>query len=436
MMLIIFLAPRKPGIRAGHPGDAAGRGRHGHGIVAPPMTPVATTAPVAAPLAAAGARPRLDSIDLVRGVVMAIMVLDHVRDYLGGSAVNPRDVADPALFLTRWITHLCAPTFVFLAGVSAYLYGHRGRSRGEISRFLLTRGLWLMVLELTVVRFAWTFKLVPDFLFLQVIWAIGAGMVVLAGLVYLPRWAIAAFGLAVIGGHNALDSIRAADLGSAGWLWNLAHEPAMLRPLAGLAAFALYPLIPWIGVIAAGYALGPVFTQPAAQRTRTLLLLGAGTLGLFAVLRFTGGYGDPAARVAHDGALPWFLSFINCEKYPPSLLYLAMTIGVALLLLVVAERARGVVAGWLVTMGRVPMLFYVAHIVLVHLAAIAYALIVHGDAGWLFGGLPPMNKPEGFGLSLPMVYVAWLVILTLLYPLCRWFAALRRRRTDWWLSYL
>jgi uncharacterized membrane protein len=396
------------------------------------MTPIATTAPVSA----AGARPRLDAIDLVRGVVMAIMVLDHVRDYLGGSAVNPRDVADPALFLTRWITHLCAPTFVFLAGVSAYLYGHRGRSRADISRFLLTRGLWLVVLELTVVRFAWSFSLVPDMLFLQVIWVIGWGMVVLAGLVWLPRWAIAVFGLALIGGHNALDGLRAADMGSAGWVWNLAHEPALLRPLAGLAAFALYPLIPWVGVIAAGYALGPVFTRPAPERTRILVALGAATLGLFAVLRFAGIYGGPAARVAHDGAVPWFLSFINCEKYPPSLLYLAMTIGTALFMLVIAERLRGVVAGWLVTMGRVPMLFYVAHIVLVHLAAVAYALIVHGDAGWLFGGLPPMNKPEGFGLSLPMVYVAWLVILVLLYPLCRWFAALKRRRTDWWLSYL
>jgi uncharacterized membrane protein len=396
------------------------------------MTPIASTAP-AAP---ASARPRLDSIDLVRGVVMAIMVLDHVRDYLGGSAVNPRDVTDPVLFLTRWVTHLCAPTFVLLAGVSAYLYGHRGRSRGEISRFLLTRGLWLMILEVTVVRFAWTFKVVPDLLFLQVIWVIGAGMVVLAGLVYLPRWAIAAFGLALVGGHNALDSIHAADLGSAGWLWNMAHEPAMLQPLAGLAAFALYPWIPWVGVIAAGYALGLVFAQPPAQRTRTLLLLAAGTLGLFAGLRFAGIYGDPAARVAHDGALPWLLSFINCEKYPPSLLYLAMTLGVALLMLVVAERARGTVAGWLVTLGRVPMLFYVAHIVLVHLVAVGYALIVHGDAGWLFGGLPPMNKPAGFGISLPMVYVAWLIIVAMLYPLCRWFAGLKRRRTDWWLSYL
>ena len=397
------------------------------------MTPVAATVPLAAP---AVARPRLDSIDLVRGLVMAIMVLDHVRDYLGVGEVNPRDVADPVLFLTRWISHLCAPTFVLLAGVSAYLYGHRGRTRGEISRFLLTRGLWLVVLELTVVRFAWTFAAIPDFAFLQVIWVIGWGMVVLAGLVYLPRWAIGAFGLLLIAGHNLFDSVHAADVGSAGWVWSLAHEPGVHRPLAGLTVLALYPLIPWIGVIAAGYALGPVFTRTPAERTRRLVQLGAGALLLFAVLRLAGSYGDPAARVAHEDALPWLLSFINCEKYPPSLLYLAMTLGIALLMLMVVERARGAVAGWFVTLGRVPMLFYVAHIALVHLVTIGYALVAHGDAGWLFGGLPPMNKPAGFGLPLPLVYAAWLVILVALYPLCRWFAALKRRRSDWWLSYL
>jgi uncharacterized membrane protein len=386
--------------------------------------------------AAPVARTRLDSIDLVRGFVMAIMVLDHVRDFLGGSSTNPRDVTQPVLFMTRWITHLCAPTFVFLAGVSAYLYGHRGRTRTEISRFLATRGLWLVALELTVIRLGWTFQLWPDFLFLQVIWVIGWAMVVLAGLVFLPRWAIGGFGLGLIVGHNLFDSVHAAELGRAGWAWSVAHEPAVFPPTAGITVFELYPLIPWIGVLAAGYAFGPVFTRSREERTRRLLQAGLGTLALFAVLRGFSLYGDPVDRQAYDEPVAWFLSFINCEKYPPSLLYLLMTLGLAMLLLVAAERARGAAAGVLVTFGRVPLLFYVAHIVLVHLAAIVYAIASGAETGWLFGGLPPMSKPEGFGLPLPGVYAVWIVILVALYPLCRWFAAVKRRRSDWWLSYL
>ncbi len=216
------------------------------------------------PAIAGGARPRLDSIDLLRGLVLMVMALDHTRDFFGGSAMNPRDVAEPALFMTRWITHFCAPIFVMLAGISAWLYGARGRTTGELSRFLLTRGLWLVVIEFTVVRLGWMFAFNLDYFIMQVIFAIGASMMVLAALVHLPRWAIATIGIGMIAGHNLLDGIRAEDLGALGWIWNVLHVPALLSA-GDVRVFALYPLIPWVGVMAAGYALGPLFKADAPR---------------------------------------------------------------------------------------------------------------------------------------------------------------------------
>ncbi len=220
------------------------------------------------------ARPRLDSIDLLRGLVMVLMALDHTRDFFGSSGMNPRDVTDPALFLTRWITHFCAPIFILLSGVSAYLYGQRGRSTAELSRFLFTRGFWLMVLEFTIVRLGWTFNLGVDHFVTQVIWVIGASMVVLAGLVWLPRMAIGAIGIAMIAGHNLLDGINAADFGSAGWIWTFLHQPALIKLSQTSSLYALYPLIPWVGVMAAGYALGAQFSLDANERRQRFLALG------------------------------------------------------------------------------------------------------------------------------------------------------------------
>lgn len=379
-------------------------------------------------------RPRLDGIDFLRGLVMALMVLDHARDFFGSSSMNPRDVHDAGLFLTRWITHFCAPIFVFLAGVSAFLYGSRGRSTAEVARFLLSRGLWLMIIELTVVRFAFTFNVSYDFAFMQVIWAIGCSMVVLAGLIWLPRWAIATFALATILGHNLLDGIEASQ--SWRWLWVMAHAPGTLRPTPGMELVAIYPLIPWFAVMAAGYALAPVFLRPAEQRRRTLLTIGLLVTAGFVVLRATNLYGDPVRWTAQDGFVPTLLSFINCEKYPPSLLYLAMTIGPGLILLGLFESARSAFARVVVAIGRVPFLFYVTHIALLHVMAVAVAHVMVGDIGWLFRHMPPFNKPAGYGLTLPGVYVLWLFALALLYPMCRWFGAIKQRRKDWWLSYL
>jgi uncharacterized membrane protein len=396
--------------------------------------PPATAVPLAP--AAVAARPRLNGIDFLRGLVMAIMVLDHARDFLGVSGMNPRDVHEPALFLTRWITHFCAPVFVFLAGISAWLYASRGRTRGELSRYLLTRGLWLVLIEHTVVRFGWTFSLSADFLLFQVIWAIGASMVVLAGLVWLPRGAIAAVGLALVFGHNLLDGIKADGFGSMAWLWMFLHEPGMLQPAPGVKAFALYSLIPWAGVLALGYVVGPVMLRESERRREWLLVAGIATIAGFVLLRASNLYGDPAPWVAGEGLVADVLSFINAEKYPPSLLYLAMTLGPALLLLALFSGTRGALTRAIVTIGRVPFLFYVAHIFLLHAMAVAAAALFFGDTAWLFVGMPLLSKPEGYGFALPAVYAAWIVAVVALYPLCRWFAALKQRRKDWWLSYL
>jgi uncharacterized membrane protein len=399
------------------------------------LAPLEAPNAVPAVSSATRVRPRLASVDLLRGIVMVLMALDHTRDFFGPSGMNPRDVADPAMFLTRWITHYCAPIFIFLVGVSAWLYGARGRRVGAVSRFLLTRGLWLMLIELTLVRVGWTFDLGQGDFVTQVIWAIGASMVVLSGLIFLPHGAIAALALALIAGHHLLDGIRAEQFGAAGVIWNFLHEPTLLRLNSDNTLLALYPLIPWAGVMAAGYVLGPLFRRDRATRTWWLVRLGALTTAGFLVLRATNFYGDPAPWISQDSALATVLSFVNCEKYPPSLLYLMMTLGPGLLLLAAFETARGPLAHWFVMLGRVPLFYYVAHIFLIHALAVAFALATSGDASWLFGG-PPTEKPAGYGLGLPGVYGATLVVVIALHPLCWWFAALKQKRPEWWWSYL
>lgn len=386
--------------------------------------------------ASIGRRSRIASIDLLRGLVMVIMALDHTRDFFAAGGVNPRDVADPALFLTRWVTHFCAPVFILLAGVSAFLRGAgaNGRSLRDLSRFLVTRGLWLILVELTVVRLAWTFSLDLNYFFTQVIFAIGASMVILSGLVHLPRRIIAAIGLIMIAGHNLLDPISAKMFGAAAPVWNVLHESAMVQ-FGAVRWLAVYPLIPWIGVMAAGYALGPVFLRD--HRTRTRMLVGWGlavTVG-FVVLRATNLYGDPAPWTAQPTLAATILSFINCEKYPPSLLYLMMTLGPALLLLAAFEKALGRIADAVTVFGRVPFFYYVIHIYFVHMLAVLLTAMTGGSVGWMFGPFPP-DKPESYGIGLAGVYVIWLAVVAALYPLCRWFAAVKQRRTDWWLSYL
>ncbi len=372
-----------------------------------------------------GRERRIASIDVLRGLVMALMALDHTRDFFSTAGFNPRDVADPALFLTRWITHFCAPTFILLAGLSASLYGS-GRSVAETSRFLLVRGLWLILIEFTLVRLGWTFDLSFHDYTAGVIWVIGASMVALALLVWLPRWAIAGVALVMIGSHNLVDGIRAEQLGQGGALWHFLHQPGFVRLADSVSVFVLYPLVPWIGVMAAGYALGPVMRLEPAPRQRLLFGLGAAlTLG-FVLLRAGNVYGDPAPWSAQGHWLATALSFLNCEKYPPSLLYLLMTLGPALMLLAAFEHARGRAACVLGIFGQVPFFFYVVHIYLIHALAVVAALAMTGT--------PEANPDIGIGLA--GIYLVWLLVLVLLYPLCRWFAGLKLRGRAWWWRYL
>jgi uncharacterized membrane protein len=374
---------------------------------------------------AVGAKGRIASIDVLRGLVMALMALDHTRDFFGTTGFNPRDVAEPALFLTRWVTHLCAPTFIFLAGLSAFLYGS-GRSVAETSRFLFVRGLWLILIDFTLIKLGWRFDLDLYRMTAGVIWVIGASMVALAALVWLPRWAIAAVALAMIAGHNLFDGVRAEQLGQGAALWHVLHQPGFVHLGDQVSVFVLYPLVPWIGVMAAGYALGPVMRREPDARQRLLLKLGAAvTLG-FVLLRATNLYGDPAPWTAQSTWLATVLSFLNCEKYPPSLLYLMMTLGPALMLLAAFEHARGWLAPALATFGRVPFFFYVGHIYLSHALAVAAGMVITGALA---------SNPE-IGLSLAGIYLIWLAVLVLLYPICRWFAGLKERGSGWWWSYI
>jgi uncharacterized membrane protein len=372
-----------------------------------------------------GGPARIVSIDILRGLVMAIMALDHTRDFFGTSGFNPRDVMEPALFLTRWVTHFCAPTFIFLAGLSAFLYG-RVRSTKELSRFLLIRGLWLILVDLTLIKFGWRFELDLYRLSAGVIFVIGASMVALAALIWLPRWAIAGVTLITLLGHNLFDGVRAEELGGASWAWRVLHEPGLVPLGDGAKLYILYPLIPWVGVMAAGYLFGPVMQLEDRARQRLLFGFGAAvTLG-FIVLRATNLYGDPDPWSAQESLRSTVLSFLNCEKYPPSLLYLMMTLGPALMLLASFEHARGTFARLLATFGQVPFFYYVIHIYLIHALAVAIAFATSGG----------LTSTPAIGLSLPGIYFVWLLVLVLLYPICRWFAELKERGSGWWWSYL
>ena len=406
------------------------------------MTAEAAAAPHDAPLASPAAgvtrsgASRIDAIDALRGLVIAIMVLDHVRDFFHIAAFTADPLAldsgSPALFLTRWISHLCAPTFVFLAGVSIWLQRANGKSRPDLARFLVTRGLWLIVLELTVVGLAFNLSVS---VFLQVIWAIGAGMIVLAALIWLPRRAVLALGVAIIAGHPLLAPINPPDLGVAAPLWRLGLE---FGPLGFAPGFMAYPLVPWLGIMLAGYGLGDLFARPVGQRTRPVLTLSGGLLILFVIVRALNVYGDPAAWSVQPMPLWTVLSFINVAKYPPSPDYVLLTLGVSLSLLPALERLGGPVKSVLLTFGRTPLFTYLLHIWIAHLLAVFVGLIGGIAFADFVGSLgdPSRLIRDGWGFGLPGVYGFWALTLILLYPLSRWFEGVKRRRRDWWLGYL
>ena len=381
---------------------------------------------------------RLDSIDLLRGLVMVVMALDHVRDYFSESRFDPLDLSRTTipLALTRLITHFCAPVFVFLAGTGAYLSLSRGKSRSAVSRFLLTRGLWLVLLELTVVRLAWEFNFNYGLAFVQVIWAIGWSMVALSALVFLPSRLVGAIGLIMIFTHNLLDGVDPGGLGVFGWPWQILHAGGGIAYAPGHVFLVAYPLIPWVGVMAAGFAFGELFTLQKEKRRNAFLLLGGGLVLLFALLRGFNLYGDPVPWSVQGTPGMSLISFLSCLKYPPSLLYLAMTLGPAIVLLVFLEEWKGKAAGFFLVFGRVPMFYYLLHIYLIHLLALGTAALMGLNVAFLLRA--PFFAPPaaGWGFGLPAVYGFWALTILILFPLCRWFAGVKQRRKDPWLSYL
>lgn len=417
------------------------------------MSTVVSSAPAVGP-ARTTTTSRIDSIDILRGLVMVIMALDHTRDYFTYLQFAPEDLAKTwyALFFTRWITHFCAPLFFFLAGTGAYFYGRR-RTPTQLSRFLWTRGLWLIVVEFTIVGFAWSF--IPGFGFFGVIWALGASMVIMAAAVRMPlRW-LAALSIIMIAGHNLLDGIQPARFGSLAWVWTILHvRGGMVLPF-GIHNFVLFQIIPWVAVMGAGYAFGAVFALPPERRQKITARIGLVLVAAFILLRATNVYGNPpVGRGVSQG--DWHVQptmektvilFLDVEKYPPSLQFLLMTMGPSLLVLAWLDKrimsgtkASPSSPSWLASAmlvyGRVPMFYYVLHLYLIHLLAVAMALAFHQPVSWLFHGAFFFGAPDGYGHGLPFIYLMWFSAVAMLYIPCLWWMRLKQRRRDWWLSYL
>jgi len=378
---------------------------------------------------------RIESIDYVRGIVMVLMALDHVRDFFSGSAVAPDYTAPAAIFLTRWITHFCAPTFVFLAGISAFLYGKKVASIHSLSRFLFWRGTLLVLLEVTIVRMGWTFHPGFEFILLQVIWAIGISMVLLSGFVWLPMWVTGISGMVMIVGHNLLDGIYPTHFEHIGWVWNLLHQPGVILSDAGTTIYVAYPLIPWIGVMLGGYCFGLIMTTTPDRRQRFLFITGTGMMLLFFILRYNFSYGDPFKWFARDSILKSVFAFMDCTKYPPSLEFLLMTMGPMITALAILQNYRGKLMEFLKTFGRTPLLFYLIHLPLIHGAAVILEMIRERDAQWLFQGFPPSGKPPYYGYAIYWVYLIWIFIIIVMYPICRFLLSKKQKSGNRWASY-
>lgn len=394
----------------------------------------------------APAKARVESIDLIRGVVMILMAIDHVRVFSGIPAGGPT----PAIFFTRWVTHFCAPAFIFLAGTSIFLYSRKHRG---VSRFLLIRGVWLVLLELTFLRLAWTFNL--DFRHYEmagVIWVIGVCMILMAALVRLRVPVIGAFGVVIIGAHNLMDAhmrklLAGLDQNLFSGVWKILYVGFFAGPIQlgadGPNLIVLYSIIPWIGVMAAGYAFGKLVTLPPDRRKKLCLTIGLTGIALFLILRGFNLYGDPhpwhAAGPVGAHSMPALLSFLNTTKYPASLSFLLMTLGPIIALLPLLEHIPGPLSRRINLFGRVPFFYYMLHIPLIHALALVVSKIRLGYVSpWLFAN-HPMGNPEppgGYVWSLPLLYVVWGIVTVVLYFACRWFAEVKARRSDWWLKYL
>ena len=387
---------------------------------------------------------RIESIDLLRGLIMIIMALDHVRDYFHADAFvnDPLDLntTTPVLYFTRWITHYCAPLFMFLSGTSAALVGQR-KGKTYLTRFLLTRGLWLIFLELTVVCFAWFFNPTFTTQLLGVIWALGFSMIFLAAFIHLPKALTITIGLLMVFGHNLLDGVQVNSSTGATFAWSVVHQFNLLE-LGAFNVLVAYPLIPWIGVMALGYCLGDVYKKEtdAQKRKRFLLMLGIACVLLFTLLRYINVYGDPSKWTEQRSGFYTFLSFLKVSKYPPSLFYLLITIGPGLIFLALSEQWNNGIARRIKTIGRVPMFYYLMHLYLIHIGAML-ATILSGRSWtdmvnfstWI--SFEP--KLQGYGFSLGITYAVWATLIIVLYFLCKLYDRYKSsHREKWWLSYL
>ncbi len=387
-------------------------------------------------LTAPVSRSRIESIDLLRGVIMIVMALDHVRDFLGSQAISPTDLSATTvpLFFTRWVTHFCAPVFFFVMGTGAYLAG-RNRNTRQLSWFLFTRGVWLIFLEAVVTRcLGWQFNFDYRFTALIILWALGWALITLAGLVYLPVSVVTAFGVILILGHNLLDGIQSANP-----LWTVLHSPNLVIDSPRFSVLVGYALIPWVGVTAAGYGLGQIYLWEAKRRRVFLLRMGILLTAAFVVLRAINRYGDPQPWSVQHSAAFTALSFLNTTKYPPSLLFLLMTLGPATLFLWKFDGGTPSRLRPALIFGKVPMFYYLLHIPLIHIIAIIVCYLRYGHIYRMFQSPArdrfPITPPPGWGVSLPMVYLFWGVVVVLLYPACRWYAAVKQRSKSAWLSY-
>jgi uncharacterized membrane protein len=388
---------------------------------------------------------RFVSIDVFRGLIMALMALDHVRDFFTNLRFEPEALQQTysALFATRWVTHFCAPMFFFLAGTSAFLYGQR-HTRAELRRFLLTRGLWLIALEFTIIGTAWSFQI--PFGFFGVIWALGASMVIMAVGVRLPMKWLAMLAALMVVGHDLLDRVRPAQFGAVAWMWTILHVRGSIELPFHFQQFVLFPLVPLVGVMAIGFVCGRLYLWPHERRRRRLVLLGVSLSLMFVLLRLTNLYGNPPAGLGGVSQGDWHIQstiektiilFFDVEKYPPSLQFLLMTIGPSLLLLAWMDRKPVTsLLSPLLVFGRVPMFFYVLHLYLIHWLAILIAVMLGQPVRWLFRGAIFGDTPEGYGYGLGIVYLMWTATLVFLYLPCRWFADIKQRRREWWLSYV
>jgi uncharacterized membrane protein len=383
---------------------------------------------------------RIDSIDILRGIIMIIMALDHVRDFfhITASTADPTDPATttPALFFTRWITHFCAPIFVFLAGTSAFLNGTK-RTKKELSVFLLKRGIWLILIEITLFNLFFSFDPLFHVIALQVIWVTGVSMVLLAALIYLPIPVLLVIALIIIAGHNLLDNFNAVDRRHVPLAWSLFHQQSFREYAPGRLLIVLYPIIPWPGIMLLGYCLGSLFKPgyDAAVRRSKLLWMGSLAILAFFVLRWINVYGDLNPWAEQKNTTATVISFFNVTKYPPSLLYICMTLGPALIVLAWIEKIK---AGWtniVVIYGRVPMFYYLLHFFIIHLLCTILFFLSGHTMAQATGGMM-LFRPDDFGYSLGIVYLIWIAIVAALYLPCKWYSQYKASHTYWWLAYL